>query len=196
MSALPQKKIYTPEEYLALEERAEFRSEYESGEIVAIAGGSFKHGRITNNTARFLGNKVAEDCTVLSSEMKVWVKAIEKFYYPDVLAICGEPIFRGKRTDTIINPILIVEVLSESTEAKDRGEKFFAYQTLESLREYVLVSQTRATVEQFIKQADGSWKYLATIELESSAKLESIGVELTLREIYQKVDFAPEEENL
>lgn len=88
---------------------------------------------------------------------------------------------------------MIVEVLSDGTEAKDRGEKFFAYQTLESVREYVLVSQNRAAVEQFIKQSDGSWKYLATIGIESSVGLESIGAELTLREIYQKTNFAREE---
>lgn len=121
-----------------------------------------------------------------------WVEAIGKFYYPDVLALCGEPSFHQKRNDTIINPILIVEVLSDSTEAKDRGEKFFAYQSLESLQEYVLISQHRAVAEQFIKQSDGSWKYLATIGLESSVKLESINIDLSLQEIYQKITFGQE----
>ena len=183
---------YTHEEYFALEEKAEFRSEYESGEIVAMAGGSLNHSQITNNIARFVGNKVSEDCSSLSSEVKVYVKAIDKFYYPDVLVLCGEPNFHNKKTDTIINPILIVEVLSDSTEAKDRGEKFFAYQTLESLQEYVLVSQNRAVVERFVRQSDGSWNYLATIGLESSVKLESIDVELSLQEIYRRVTFGQE----
>lgn len=192
MPALTKRKKYTPEEYLALEEAAEFRSEYEDGEIVAMAGGSYKHGRIINNVARFIENKIAGNCEALSSEMKVWVEAIGKFYYPDVLVLCGKPSFYTKRTDTITNPILIVEVLSASTEAKDRGEKFFAYQTLESLQEYVLISQNRAAVEQFTRQRDGSWKYLATIGLESSVKLESIGVALTLEEIYQRIEFTGE----
>lgn len=183
---------YTPEEYLALEDAAEFRSEYENGEIVAMAGGSLNHSQITNNIARFVGNKISENCSSLSSEVKVWVESIGKFYYPDALVFCDEPNFHLERTDTIINPVLIVEVLSDSTEAKDRGEKFFAYQTLESLQEYVLVSQNRAVVEQFIKQSDGSWKYLATIGLESSVKLESIDVELSLQEVYQKITFGQE----
>ena len=127
-------KKYTHEEYFALEEAAEFRSEYESGEIVQMAGGSLNHSQITNNIARFVGNKVSEDCRSLSSEVKVYVKAIDKFYYPDALTLCGEPSFHQKRTDTITNPVLIVEVLYDSTEAKDRGEKFFAYQTLASLQ--------------------------------------------------------------
>ena len=117
MSVLTKTKKYTPEEYLALEEAAESRSEYEDGEIVAMAGGSYKHGRITNNVARFTENKMAGDCEALSSEMKVWVEAIGKFYYPDVLVLCGKPNFYPKRTDAITNPILIVEVLSDSTEA-------------------------------------------------------------------------------
>lgn len=192
MPIQPKIKKYTPEEYLVLEEQAEYRSEYENGEIVAMAGGSLSHQRITSNISRFIGNKISETCDSLPSEMKVRVEAIGKFYYPDVTVFCGEPEFYHKRTDTITNPILIVEVLSDSTEAKDRGEKFFAYQTLESLQEYVLVSQNRGVVEQFIKQTDGSWKYLATIGLESSVKLESINVELTLQEIYQKVKFGQE----
>lgn len=185
-------KKYTPEEYLALEDAAEFRSEYENGEILAMAGDSLNHSQITNNIARFVGNKVSENCSSLSSEVKVHVEAIDKFYYPDVLVLCGEATFHRKRTDTIINPILIVEVLSDSTEAKDRGEKFFAYQTLESLQEYVLVSQNKAVVERFVRQADGSWKYLATIGLESLVKLESINVELNLQEIYRRVTFEQE----
>jgi len=192
MSALTKTKKYTPEEYLALEEQAEFRSEYENGEIVAMAGGSLNHLRIISNVSRLIGNKAASDCESLPSEMKIRVEAIGKFYYPDVTILCGEPTLYRQRNDTITNPRLIVEVLSASTEAKDRGEKFFAYQTLESVQEYVLISQTRAAVEQFIKQTDGSWKYLATIGLESSVKLESIGVELTLEEIYQRVSFAGE----
>ncbi len=192
MSALTKTKKYTPEEYLALEDKAEFRSEYENGEIVAMAGGSLNHLRIVSNVSRVVGNKVSGDCESLPNEMKIRVETIGKFYYPDVTILCGEPNFYQERTDTITNPILIVEVLSGSTEAKDRGEKFFAYQTLKSLQEYVLISQNRAAVEQFIKQSDGSWKYLATIGLENLVKLESIGVELALQEIYRKVNFSQE----
>ena len=187
-------KYYTPEEYLALEEKAEFRSEYENGCIVAMSGGTFNHARISSNIARHIGNRASDKCDVLQSDMKVWVESIRRFYYPDVLALYEEPIFYQKRNDTIANPILIVEILSKSTETKDRGEKFFAYQTIESLKEYILVSQDKLLVEQYIKQGDGSWKYLATIGLESIVKLESVAIESALKEIYQRVEI--EEENL
>lgn len=189
MTALPRKKKYTPEEYLALEEKSEFRSEFENGAIVAMAGGSLNHARITRNIDRAFGGKLKKSCESLTTDVKVRVENYRKFYYPDVLVICGEPQFYQKRDDTITNPILIVEVLSDSTEAKDRGEKFAAYQTLESLQEYILVSQDKAKVEQFTRQTDGSWKYQATIGLKSDVKFTSIEAGLTLDKIYQRVEF-------
>lgn len=186
------RKLYTPEEYLAREEKAEYRSEYVNGEIIAMAGGSLNHIQITFDAAKAIDRQIGDKCRTLPSEMKVWVKALNKFYYPDVTVICDEPKFHQKRNDTITNPILIVEVLSRSTEAGDRGEKFFAYQTLESFREYVLVSQDKAVVEHFVKQADGSWRYLAFIGLDSVINFESVNVELSLKEIYQRVEFSKE----
>lgn len=187
MASLPQKTKYTTKEYLGLEEKSEYRSEYDDGEIVAMAGGSLNHAQITANINRNFGNKITEKCTSLSSDVRVQVQNFRKFYYPDILVICGEPQFYEKRNDTITNPILIVEVLSDSTEAKDRGEKMLAYRSLESLQEYVLVSQDKAIVEQYIKNADGNWLHKATIGLNSSVKFEAIEVELTLDEIYQRV---------
>lgn len=188
MSAIPESKKYTPAEYLALEEKAEYRSEYENGEIVAMAGGSLNHARITSNIDRSFGNKLDKKCESFTTDVKVRVESYRKFYYPDVLVICDEPEFYKKRNDTIINPILIVEVLSDSTEAKDRGEKFAAYQTLETLQEYILVSQDKAKVEQLKRENDGTWKYQATIGLKSRVKFTSIEVELELNEIYQRVE--------
>jgi Uma2 family endonuclease len=187
MTAIPKKKKYTSEEYLALEEKAEYRSEYDNGKIVAMAGGSLNHAQITSNINRYIGNKISENHTSLTTDVKVRVESYRKFYYPDVLVLCGEAVFYQKRNDTIVNPILIIEVLSDSTEAKDRGEKMLAYRTLESLREYVLVSQDKPTVEQYIKNADGNWIHKATIGLKSVVKFESIEIELTLEEIYQRV---------
>lgn len=181
-------KRYTPEEYLALEEKAEYRSEYDDGEIVAMAGGSLNHARIIGNIDRGFGEKLGKNCESITTEVKIRVESYRKFYYPGVFIFCGEPIFYQKRNDTIVNPTLIVEVLSDSTEAKDRGEKMLAYRTLESLREYVLVSQDKPTVEQYIKIADGNWIHKATIGLKSVIKFESIGIELTLEEIYQRVE--------
>lgn len=182
-------KIYTPEEYLALEEKAEFRSEFDNGLVTAMAGGSLNHAQITANISRNIGNKISKECTALTTDVKVRVENYRKFYYPDVLIICGKAEFYEKRKDTIINPILIVEVLSDSTEAKDRGEKMLAYRTLESLREYVLVSQDKAVVEQYIKNADGTWIHKATIGLKSLVNFESINVELEIEEIYARVEF-------
>ena len=187
MTALPNRKKYTPEEYLASEENAEYRSEYEDGIIVAMAGGSLNHARIITNVDRLFGAKLKKTCESLTTEVKVRVENYRKFYYPDVLIICGEPQLYQKRNDTITNPILVVEVLSDSTEAKDRGEKMLAYRTLESLREYVLVSQSKAIVEQFTKNSGGDWMHKATIGLSSVVRFESIEIELTLDEIYQRI---------
>lgn len=195
MLALTEKrkaKKYSPEEYLALEEKAEFRSEYDNGLITAMAGGSLDHAQITANIGRKIGNEISEDCTALTTDVKVRVESYRKFYYPDVLVICGKAVFYQKRKDTIINPILIIEVLSDSTEARDRGEKMLAYRTLESLREYVLVSQNQPIVEQYIKNKNGTWIHKATIGLKSMVKFESIGIELSLEEIYQRIIFEEE----
>jgi Uma2 family endonuclease len=194
MSALTKKKKYTPEEYLALEEKAEFRSEYDNGEITAMSGGSLNHARVIGNINRAFGAKIDENCESVTTDVKVQVENYRKFYYPDVLIICGKPAFYEKRNDTITNPVLIVEVLSDSTEAKDRGEKMLAYRTLDSLQEYVLVSQSRPIVEQYTKTADGNWIHRATIGLRSVVRFESVAIELNLEEIYQRVEF--EEENL
>ena len=194
MPALTKKKKYTPEEYLALEEKAECRSEYDNGEIIAMSGGSLNHARIIGNIDRFLSVRLSQNCESLTTEIKIWVENYRKFYYPDVFVFCGMPAFYLERNDTITNPVLIIEVLSDGTEAKDRGEKMLAYRTLDSLQEYVLVSQSRPVVEQYTKNADGNWIHKATIGLRSIVRFESVAVELSLEEVYQRVEF--EEENL
>lgn len=187
MTALPKKKKYTPEEYLALEDKAEFRSEYDDGIIIAMAAGSINHARIIDNIGYSLRGKLRESCESFTSELKVQIESSRKFFYPDVLVICEGPVYYEKRKDAIVNPILIVEVLSDKTEAKDRGEKMLAYRSLESLREYVLVSQDKAIVEQYTEDKEGNWIHKATIGLKSAVKLESIEVELSLDEIYQRI---------
>ena len=188
MTVLPKKKKYTSEEYLALEEKAEYKSEYDDGQITAMAGGTLNHVRIITNIDRAFGAKLKKTGESLTTDIKVRVENYRKFYYPDVLVICGEPILYQKRSDTITNPLLVVEVLSDSTEAKDRGEKMLAYRTLKSLQEYVLVSQSKAIVEQFTKNSDENWMHKATIGLKSVVRFESIEIELTLDEIYQRVE--------
>jgi len=194
MSALTKRKRYTPAEYLALEEKAETRSEYWNGEIVAMAGGNINHQQIVANLTEFLGAKIRGRCRAFPSEMKVWVKKRDKFFYPDLTVICDKPEFYKKRRDTIVNPKLIIEVLSKSTASFDRAEKFLSYQTLESLHEYVLISQEKAAVEQHIKREDGNWIYQAIIGIKSAVTFPSIETSLGLNEIYDLVEF--EEENL
>jgi len=192
MTALPKKKKYTPAEYLALEEKAQTRSEYWNGEIVAMAGGNINHQQIVSNLIVEITNKVKGRCRVFPSEMKVWVKKRDKFFYPDLTVICGQPSFYKNRRDTIDNPRLIIEVLSKSTTSFDRAEKFLSYQTLESLEEYVLVSQEKAIIEQHIKREDGNWIYQATIGVESSVTFPSVETTLTLKGIYDLVEFEEE----
>ena len=189
MTALPKKRKYTPAEYLALEEKAETKSEYWNGEIVAMAGGNINHQQVVSNLTVEITNKVKGRCRVFPSEMKVWVKKRDKFFYPDLTVICGQPSFYKNRRDTIDNPRLIIEVLSKSTASFDRAEKFLSYQTLKSLEEYVLVSQEKPIVEQHIKREDGNWIYQATIGVESSVRFPSIETTLTLKDIYDLVEF-------
>ncbi len=193
MTALLKQRKHTPAEYLALEEKAETRSEYWNGEIVAMAGGNINHQQIVANISRILGNKTYGKRRVFPSEMKVWVKKRDKFFYPDLTIICDKPNFYKNRRDTIDNPGLIIEVLSKSMASFDRAEKFLSYQSLESLQEYVLVSQEKAIVEQHTKREDGNWIYKATIGLESAVEFPSVNAELDLKEIYDLVEFETEE---
>ncbi len=190
---LAKRQKYTPAEYLALEEKAETRSEFWNGEIVAMSGAAIDHQQIVANITIFLGLKVRGKCRVFPSEMKVWIKKRNKFFYPDITVICDKPNFYKTRHDTIDNPRLIIEVLSKSTASFDRAEKFLSYQSLISLEEYVLISQESALVEQYIKRDDGNWIYKSTMNLDDEIQLSSIGAVLELKEIYDLVEF---EENL
>ncbi len=180
---------YTPEEYLALERLAEFKSEYIEGRIVALAGAPDAHTTISQNIQgelriRFRGGP----CRSWANEMRVQVEDGRRYTYPDVVAVCGEIQFRDRVRDTIINPVLIVEVLSPSTEAYDRGEKFKHYREIESLRDYVLVAQDRPLVERYTRHGD-FWPSQAVAGLDAELELTSVGCSIPLREIYENVEF-------
>ncbi|HEX2076581.1 MAG TPA: Uma2 family endonuclease [Longimicrobium sp.] len=186
---------YTPEEYLALERHAEFKSEYIDGRIVAMTpGGSAPHNFIAGNIyagllTRFSGRR----CHVYFSDVKVrFGRSGTDYTYPDVMALCGTPRYEDGVKDTLTNPSLIVEVLSDSTERYDRGDKFAGYQALDSLREYVLVSQDQVKVERFSRQGD-FWVYSAVTDLDSSIEFESVRCSFPLREIYFRTQFASDE---
>ncbi|HEX8293722.1 MAG TPA: Uma2 family endonuclease, partial [Pyrinomonadaceae bacterium] len=159
----------TPEEYLAAERLSETRSEYLDGGVYPMTGASLNHVQIVFNIGSELTPQLrTRPCRVLGLDLKVCMPDSRKFFYPDVVVVCGEPQFHDDRTDIILNPILVIEVLSPSTEAFDRGAKFRAYRTIESLKEYVLVAQDSPSVEQYVKDSDGSWKLIEAVGLESS----------------------------
>ncbi len=155
-----------------------------------MTGASFNHGRIVINVATELLLQLRErDCDVLASDMKVRLQGSRKFFYPDVCVICGDPQFHDERTDIITNPALVIEVLSPSTEAFDRGAKFQAYRTIESLKEYLLVSQGTPLIEQYVRGDDGKWTLTAVAGLESTLTLPSIECTLNLAAVYTRVEF-------
>jgi Uma2 family endonuclease len=178
----------TAEEYLALERLAEYKSEYFDGVVYAMSGASLSHNKIVANVIIELGQQLrGRPCSVLPSDMKVRMPDSRKFFYPDVSVVCGEPEFHDERSDVLLNPVLIIEVLSESTAAFDRGDKFQAYQQMESLKEYLLISQDKSVVEQYVRQTREVWSYTATVGQESSLYLPSIECTLRLEAVYDKV---------
>jgi Uma2 family endonuclease len=187
--SLQQHTYLTPDEYLAMERQAEYKSEYIDGVVYAMSGASFKHNAIVANViAELVPRLRSGPCRALPSDMKVRLPDSRKFFYPDVSVFCGEPQFHDDRTDVLLNPVVIIEVLSESTAAFDRGGKFQSYQQLESLREYILISQDQYLVEQYVRQTGESWTYTAIIGPESSLVLPSINCTLSLAAIYEKTD--------
>lgn len=201
--SLPQTRIfYTVEEYLAMERASEVRHEYLDGEIYEMSGESISHGRISTNLVAELRNRLrGKACDVLSKDTKVrsgWLPRPRRmmkglFSYPDVIIVCGAPQFHGEHTDILLNPNVIIEVLSDATEAFDRGEKFYRYRThLESLTDYMLVAQNRAFVDHYTKQGNGIWMLTSVEGLERSLNIASIDCALPLAEIYERVEFPPE----
>lgn len=189
MVANPQ-KYYSPEEYLALEETAEYRSEYYRGEIFAMSGGSANHNRICGNLYLAL-REMLEDkpCEAFITDMRLHVRKNSLYTYPDVMVVCGRIAYINGRTDTITNPVVIIEVLSESTQAYDRGAKFELYRAIETLQDYVLVDQARVHVEYFHRLEDSRWLLAEFNELEAVLRLEAIAVEIPLSRVYQRVEW-------
>jgi len=176
------------DDYLRTERQAEFRSEYIDGEIFAMAGASRDHNRILTNISTSLDNQLKHrECNVYSSDMKVSIQSGRRYLYPDCVATCGNEEFEDEERDVLLNPILILEVLSPSTEAFDRGAKFFYYQTIESLREYVLVSQTSRRIEVYSRQSEGSWVYTSMHTTPGEITLGSVTCVLRSVDIYDKV---------
>jgi Uma2 family endonuclease len=179
----------TPQQYLERERAAEYKSEYYTGEMFAMAGASFAHVTIVKNLVIELGSRLRQKpCDVYPTDLRLATSPSGLYTYPDVMVICGEPVFIDSYVDTVTNPILIVEVLSESTKNYDRGQKFESYRTIPSLMEYVTVSQDKMHVEIHTRQPDDTW-LLRDVRDSGPVKLQSIGLELQLSGIYEKVKF-------
>jgi Uma2 family endonuclease len=189
------KKYLTPEEYLAMEETAEYKSEYYRGEIFAFAGGSANHNRISGNIySKFITSLAEGKCEPYISDMKVWIKEKELFAYPDIIVVCGEPEFYPDRDDTIMNPLVIIEVLSDSTKNYDRIEKFEFYRTLPTFQEYILVDQYKIHIEHFYQESKGKWIFTEYNHIDDVLNFEKIDLKMSLKDIYYRVEFKKEED--
>jgi Uma2 family endonuclease len=187
-----QPKTYiAPEEYLAFEREAEYKNEYFDGEIFAMVGASRKHNLIvTNMTREFSQQLKKKPCEVYSSDMRIRIPNANIYTYADLTVACGEPKFEDDHVDTLLNPDVIVEVLSKSTASYDRSHKFAYYRTIESLTDYVLVAQESVRVEHYARQPDSRWMLADFRSLEDVLQLDSVQCSLALGDIYDKVSLS------
>jgi Uma2 family endonuclease len=182
------KTFLTPEQYLEIERKAEFKSEYYQGEMFLMSGAREPHNLIVVNLAAELRQQLRKrPCRTYVNDMRVRVKATGLYTYPDVVAVCGEPEFLDETRDTLLNPSLIVEVLSPSTEIYNRIRKFEHYRSVESVSEYLMIASERVSAELYTRQPDGRWMLTAVDRMEDSLDLQSVGVHLALADLYEKV---------
>lgn len=187
MSAEPHRRV-SLEDYLAAERQSETKNEYLDGEVLAMSGASREHNLIAWNLSAALHAQLrGRGCEAYVGDMRVHIPATGLYTYPDIAVVCGEPRFEDGELDTLLNPTLLVEVLSPTTEGYDRGKKSAHYRTLDSLREYLLVSQEEVRVELFTRQDDGHWLLSEASRLDETVSLGSIGCALRLAEVYERV---------
>jgi Uma2 family endonuclease len=188
-------RYFTPEEYLALEEAAEYKSEYHDGAIIPMTGGTTNHNRISLNMSIALRLALKGlDYDVFMGDVRLWLPQKRTYTYPDVMVIPGKPEYFNNRKDTVMNPQVIVEVLSKSTKAYDRTDKFKFYQTIPTFQEYILIDQSQVYVEQYCKLANKRWSYRQYDEEDAALVFNFFQVEVALADVYEKVDFEAEDE--
>jgi Uma2 family endonuclease len=182
------KHFLTPDEYLTRERKSEYKSEYFNGEVFAMTGASRNHNLIAINVASELREQLrSRPCEVYGSDMRVRIPTRNLYTYPDVVVVCKQPAFEDDYVDTLLNPALIVEVLSESAGSYDRVKKFGYYRLIDSLSEYLLVAQDEFRVEQYARQPEGPWLLSDIGSLDKGVELRSIQCSLEMKEIYEKV---------
>lgn len=190
MTALPKKQFISEEDYLTMEKVSPVKHEYFDGEIFQMAGASERHNNIAGNIYGELYVQMKKrPCKVYQNDMRLYMEKEGIYVYPDVMVVCGKPeIKKYKSLDNILNPVLIVEVLSDSTADYDKGAKFEQYRTIESFKEYLLVSQDTKQITRYTKQADGSWVLMDFIGEKTEIELSSIECTLMMEDIYDKVE--------
>ena len=187
--AVARKKLYTPEEYLAMDSHSEIRHEFINGEISDMSGATATHNQLSGNIYLALRERLAgKPCRVFFTDMRLRIKRANAYTYPDVMIICGKVEFDEGREDVVTNPTVIFEVLSDSTSTYDHTRKFAIYRKLPSLQEYVLVDQHRAFVERFRRTESGLWVYEGYENLEDVLQLQSVGIEIPLQAIYEDIE--------
>ena len=186
MSSVAQERL-SPEEYLRRERSAETKNEYDDGFVYAMSGASRRHNLIVAGLVATLVNRLRPRCEVYPSDMRVRISKPSRYYYPDVSVVCGKAQFADNEFDNLLNPLIVFEVLSESTMARDRGRKFLSYQAIDSLQEYVLVSQDEYLIEHFHRSED-QWLYTVARGIDATLHLPAADCDLPLREIYDQVD--------
>ena len=184
-----QPNVYvSPQEYLALEKQAVYKSEYIAGTIVAMSGASREHNLIVTNIVTSLVQQLrGRPCEVYANDMRVKMPASNLYVYPDVVVVCGTPQFEDSDLDTLLNPTLVIEVLSQSTEFRDRGVKAQGYRLIDSLTEYLLIAQDRCRIEQYIRQADNHWLLVDLRALAETVDLVSLHCALSIQDVYDRV---------
>jgi Uma2 family endonuclease len=197
MSAIqPLPHKMSEEEYLAFERASEFKHEYVNGEIIDMAGASTNHIVICTYTASALVASLGDKpCTVFQNDLRIKATMFHSYRYPDIAVVCGEAKYSDDTFDTIMNPIMLIEVLSASTEKDDRGKKLLEYRQIESLQEYLLISQESPQIERYLRQKGKDWLYSEVSGLESKIILPSVEVTLALSDVYKKVNFPEQKES-
>jgi Uma2 family endonuclease len=194
MQVQTRKHIYTPEEYLELEEKALYKSEYRNGEIIPMTGGTTNHNQIALNFASSLLYVIrGKKYRVFIGDVRLWIPEYREYTYPDVIVTDGKPIYAGKNNTTVTNPLLIVEVLSKSTKNYDQGDKFTFYRSIPQFKEYVLVEQNQYQVMHYSKTNEGEWIFREYKSEDDIVKLQHLDFELSLVDIYQDVNFEDRE---
>ncbi|MGA1602907.1 MAG: Uma2 family endonuclease [Prochlorothrix sp.] len=184
-------KLYSAEEYLALEVQSALRHEYRNGAVIPMTGGTPAHNEIARMLVFLLtGALRKQPYSIFVTDQRLWIPELDEYTYPDVMVTARPPELQPGRRDTVVNPILVAEVLSGSTEQHDRGDKFQAYRTIAAFQEYVLIAQDKPCVEQYVKQAENEWLLKEYRDLGAGFMLQSVGVEIALADLYEVVGFS------